>query len=124
MILSIAAGGAIGSILRHYAGKGALLLFGAGFPYGTMFVNIVGSFLMGLMIAVFADTGSLSQEWRAFLMVGFLGGFTTFSAFSLDAITLYQTGEIMASAIYIVLSIVLSLGGLLTGMFLVRGIAS
>ncbi len=124
MILSIAAGGAIGSVLRHYAGKGALLLFGAGFPYGTLFVNIAGSFLMGVLIAFFAHTANLSQEWRAFLTVGFLGGFTTFSTFSLDAVTLYQRGEMMASAMYIVLSLVLSLGGLLAGMFLFRGIAS
>lgn len=123
MILAIAAGGAIGSVLRHLAGKGAILLLGAAFPYGTLFVNIMGSFAMGLFVAGFAHLGNPSQEMRAFLTVGLLGGFTTFSSFSLDAVSLYERGEMASAMLYIALSLVLSLAGIFAGMFLMRSFA-
>lgn len=124
MILAIASGGAVGSVLRHFAGVGAQAAFGAGFPYGTLFVNVTGSFAMGIFVAVFAHLGNPSQEMRAFLTVGLLGGFTTFSSFSLDAVTLYERGEIMAAFIYITASLVLSLAAVFAGMFLVRSFVS
>ena len=120
MVLSIAAGGAIGSVLRHFAGVGALTLFGSAFPYGTLFVNVIGSFVMGVMVALFAHLGNPSQEMRAFLTVGLLGGFTTFSSFSLDAATLYERGQIGAAGLYIALSLILSLAAIFAGLFIVR----
>lgn len=120
MVLSIAAGGAIGSVLRHFVGVGALALLGAAFPYGTLFVNVAGSFVMGVIIALFAHLGNPSQEMRAFLTVGVLGGFTTFSSFSLDVATLYERGQAGAAALYIALSLVLSLAAMFAGLFIVR----
>lgn len=124
MILSIAAGGAIGSVLRHYAGRAMLAMFGTGFPYGTLFVNVAGSFVMGVFVGLFALRMNPSQEMRAFLTVGLLGGFTTFSSFSLDVVTLYERGEVASAALYIALSLVLSLAGIFAGLFLVRSFAA
>lgn len=120
MVLSIAAGGAIGSVLRHFVGKGALVLFGSTFPVGTLFVNVLGSFVMGVLVALFAHTLNPPQEVRAFLTVGLLGGFTTFSSFSLDAVTLYERGETLSAMLYVVLSVILSLAGIFAGMFFTR----
>lgn len=119
MILAIAAGGAAGSVLRHLAGKGAMALFGAGFPYGTLFVNVAGSMLMGVFVGLLAQTQT-SQELRAFLTVGLLGGFTTFSTFSLDVISLYERGQTGTAALYIALSLILSLSGIFAGLLLTR----
>ena len=124
MVLSIAAGGALGSVLRHYVGKASLLILGAGFPYGTLLVNVLGSFAMGILVGLFANTMNPSQEMRAFLTVGLLGGFTTFSSFSLDVVTLYERGEMLSAAVYIVLSLVLSLAGIFAGLFLTRSFAT
>ena len=123
MILAIAAGGALGSVLRHLVGKGALVLMGSSFPYGTLFVNVAGSFVMGVLVAYFAHVGNPPQEMRAFLTVGLLGGFTTFSAFSLDVVTLYERGEPFAAMMYIALSIMLSLVAIFAGLFIVRSFA-
>ena len=123
MVLSIAAGGAIGSVLRHFAGIGAAAWLGTAFPYGTLFVNVVGSFVMGVLVALFAHMGNPSQEMRAFLTVGVLGGFTTFSSFSLDVATLYERGQVLSTGLYIALSLVLSLAGIFAGMFIVRSFA-
>ena len=123
MIVAVAAGGALGSVLRHFAGKAALAVFGAGFPYGTLFVNVAGSFAMGVLVALFANTLNPSQEMRAFLTVGLLGGFTTFSSFSLDVATLYERGEMALAALYVLLSLILSLAGIFAGLFLMRSYA-
>lgn len=123
MILAIAAGGAFGSVLRHLVGRGALALMGPSFPYGTLFVNVAGSFVMGVLAAYFAHIANPSQEMRAFLTVGLLGGFTTFSAFSLDIVTLSERGEIFAAILYIALSILLSLSAIFAGLFIVRSFA-
>ncbi len=119
MVLSIAAGGAIGSVLRFYAARVAVQMFGIEFPYGTLYVNVIGSFIMGLLVEYFGHS-TASQELRAFLAIGVLGGFTTFSTFSLDVATLYQRGETTMAALYILLSLVLSIGGIFAGMFIVR----
>lgn len=124
MILAIASGGAIGSVLRHMAGRAALAAFGGAFPYGTLLVNVLGSFVMGAFVAAFAHMGNPSQEMRAFMTVGLLGGFTTFSSFSLDVVTLYERGEIMMVFVYITASLILSLAAIFTGMFLVRSLVS
>lgn len=122
--LAIACGGAIGAALRHGINLLAAHFFGTGFPWGTLAVNIAGSFLMGVLIAVFAEIWNPSQTVRAFLTVGFLGGLTTFSSFSLDAVTLYERQEYTESAAYLAASVVLSIGALLAGMHLTRGLAS
>ncbi len=124
MTLAIALGGAIGSVLRHFAGKGAMALFGLSFPYGTLFVNVAGSCLMGVVIAIFAHQGSVSPEMRGFVTVGILGGFTTFSTFSLDFVTLYERGDVSMAALYIGLSLVLSLAAIFAGLFLTRSFLS
>ncbi len=124
MVLCIAAGGAIGSVLRHFAGVGAGVWLGSAFPYGTMFVNVAGSFVMGILVALFAHYGNPSQEMRAFLTVGLLGGFTTFSSFSLDVVTLYERGQYSLAGLYIALSLLLSLAGIFAGLFIVRSFAS
>lgn len=124
LIFPVAAGGAIGAVLRHYAGKAALSMLGTGFTYGTLFVNVFGSFLMGLIVALFALQGNPSQGWRAFLTVGLLGGFTTFSAFSLDVVTLYERGEMTSAMIYVFTSLAFSVLALFAAMFLVRSFSS
>lgn len=124
MILTVAAGGAIGSVLRFLAGRASLAWMGPSFPYGTLFVNVFGSFIMGMITASFAHFGETSQELRAFLTIGILGGFTTFSSFSLDVATLYERGEFSAALLYVFLSLALSFAGIFTGMFLVRSIAA
>ncbi len=101
-----------------------MTLFGSGFPYGTLFVNVAGSFVMGVFVAMFAHIGNPSQEMRAFLTVGLLGGFTTFSSFSLDVVTLYERGEIATAALYVGVSFVLSLTAIFAGLFLVRSFST
>lgn len=120
LVLAIAAGGALGAVGRHFVGAAALRLFGSGFPVGTVTVNIVGSFLMGALVALMALKLSPSPELRAFLTVGLLGGFTTFSAFSLDAVLLYERGAFAAAAAYVAVSVVCSIGGLVAGLQIVR----
>ncbi len=124
MILAIAAGGAIGSVLRHFVGMITLNFFGPNFPWGTITVNVIGSFVMGVLVTYLALNWSPSQEIRAFLTVGLLGGFTTFSAFSLDVITLWERGASMAAMGYIMASIILSIFALMIGMMIIRAVLS
>lgn len=121
-VLSIAAGGALGAVARHFVNVGAVAVFGLSFPWGTLIVNIAGSFLMGVLIGLLNHTGYVPQAWRAFLAVGFLGAFTTFSAFSLDTVTLYERGDLIMAVSYIGASVVLSIAGLFAGLFLIRTI--
>jgi len=120
MILAIAAGGALGAVLRHYVGSLMLSLTGMTFPWGTLSVNVIGSFLMGALITYFANVWNPSSEIRGFLTVGLLGAFTTFSTFSLDAVTLYERGATLAAMGYILASVVLSISALFAGMALLR----
>lgn len=113
-------GGGLGAAIRHGINLGSVRVFGMGFPYGTLLINITGSLVMGLAAAYFAFKGDASQHWRLFLATGVLGGYTTFSAFSLDAALLYERGEVGAAAIYVVASVALSIAGLFAGMALVR----
>lgn len=124
MILAIGAGGAIGAVLRHFVGMMFLHMMGANFPWGTISVNIIGSFIMGVLVTYFALVWNPSQELKAFLTVGLLGGFTTFSAFSLDVITLWERGASMAAMGYIMGSIMLSILALSFGMMMVRMLIS
>lgn len=119
----VALGGAIGAALRHLAGMASLRLLGAGFPWGTLFVNVIGSLAMGLLIAVLARRSGTPAEVRLFLATGILGGFTTFSAFSLDVAVLWERGELAAAAGYVLASVIVSILALFAGLWLVRTIA-
>ncbi len=123
-ILAIAAGGAIGSVLRHVLNNGVAVLVPSGFPWGILACNLIGSTLMGVLVGLFALSAEASAPWRAFLMVGVLGGFTTFSAFSADTILLWERGAFGQAALYVALSVGLSLAGLVAGLACVRGILS
>jgi CrcB protein len=116
-------GGGLGAALRHGINLGAARLLGNGFPYATFVINVTGSFAMGLIAAWFAFKGDASQHWRLFLTTGILGGYTTFSTFSLDAALLYERGEIALAATYVIGSVLLGLAGLFAGLAIVRALA-
>lgn len=118
LIVFIGAG--LGGALRHAVNSVALRLAGPPFPAATMAVNIVGSVVMGLLVGWFAHRSDPGQSWRLFLTTGMLGGFTTFSTFSLDTILLWERGQALTAIFYVVLSIALSIIGLLAGMIVVR----
>jgi CrcB protein len=120
MILAVAAGGALGSVARYMVGVGSTKMFGLAFPWGTLIINVVGSFLIGAFVELFALKWDLPQEARVFLTVGICGGFTTFSAFSLDAYVLIERGEWWLATAYVVGSVVLSIGALIAALHLVR----
>jgi CrcB protein len=117
-LLHVALGGAIGASARYLTGVAALRLMGPGFPWGTLVVNVIGSFLMGAIVIILAELSA--NRFAPLLMTGLLGGFTTFSAFSLDAVTLWQRGETMQAATYVAASVVLSLAALMAGLFVAR----
>jgi CrcB protein len=117
-ILSVAAGGAIGSVARYLVGIGSGKMFGVNFPWGTLIINVTGSFLIGL----FATKWDLPQAVRIFLIVGICGGYTTFSTSSLDSFYLMDRGEAVAAAAYMIGSVVLSLGALIAAMLVVRAL--
>mgnify|MGYP002777377136 CR=1 FL=1 len=123
-ILAIAAGGAIGSVLRYITSSKIMQVLGSGFPYGTFSVNLIGSFLMGILIGLLAKYFAGNQTIHAFLTVGLLGGFTTFSAFSLDTLVLLQRGDFLIAAAYILSSVILSVAGLWFGLSIMRIILS
>ena len=121
-VLLVFLGAGLGGVLRHGVNLAAARILGAGFPWGTLAVNVVGSFLMGLIagwLALRAGEG-WSQPVRLFLATGILGGFTTFSAFSLDAALLWERGQGGMAAAYVAGSVVVSLAALAGGLFLVR----
>lgn len=113
-------GGGLGSTLRHTINVLCARLLGTAFPYHTFIINITGSIVMGLIAGYLAFKGGASQPWRLFLMTGILGGYTTFSAFSLDTALLYERGAIGLAALYVVGSVVISIAGLFAGLALVR----
>lgn len=115
-------GAGIGGALRHGVNLAVTRAFGTGFPMGIMMINVAGCLAMGLIAGWFALRGQASQEWRLFLTTGILGGFTTFSAFSLDAAVLYQRGEMGHAAVYVVGSVALSLAAVFIGLWAVRQI--
>ena len=120
MILAIALGGGIGSVARHYASAA----FSNGFPYGTLFVNVLGSLLIGALVEIMALKWDVSLEIRAFLVTGFLGGFTTFSAFSLDVLKLAETNQYFSALAYVALSVTLSLAAAFAAMHTLRAVLS
>lgn len=123
-ILLIFLGGGIGAAMRHGVNVLAAQGFGVDFPWGTMIVNVVGSLLIGALAAWFAFRGDAvwTQPLRLFLATGILGGFTTFSAFSLDFAMLFERGEVGAGLAYVLASVLLSLGAVFAGIYLVRSV--
>ncbi len=113
-------GGGLGAALRHGVNLAAARLVGTAFPYGTLFINIAGSLAMGLIAEYLALKAGAPQRWRLFMMTGILGGFTTFSAFSLEAALLYERGQLAAAATYVVTSVGLAVGALFAGLAIVR----
>lgn len=118
--LLVGAGGALGAAARHYVGVISLRAFGSGFPAGTFIVNIAGSLAMGIFIGLLAIKIQGSESLRLFVATGFLGGFTTFSTFSLDFNTLWDRGDTLLAIGYVVASVVVALLALMFGMWLVR----
>lgn len=117
MYLWVALGGALGSVARYACSLGAARWFGTAFPWGTLFVNVTGSFVIGLLAALVAADGrpALGADARAFVLVGVLGGFTTFSSFSLETLSLARGGAVGAAAANVGLSVALCLAGVWLG---------
>jgi CrcB protein len=121
-VLQVALGGAIGAVFRYLTGIGVVRLFGhTPFPLGVLTVNVAGSFLMGLFIGAAAHRGL--THLSPLVATGILGGFTTFSAFSLEAVTLYERGALGLAALYVIANVTLSIAALFAGLALVRGVA-
>ena len=121
IILAVAIGGAVGSLLRYFVAS-AIQQPTMNFPWGIFVVNITGGFIMGVIVELSALKLQISPEVRAFLTIGILGGYTTFSTFSLDSALLIQRGAYVAAAGYIVGSTVLSIAALFAGLALVRAL--
>ena len=119
-ILAVAAGGAFGALMRWWVAQGVYALLGRGFPFGTLVVNAAGSLAMGVVYVVFFERYEVPPEWRAALVVGFLGAFTTFSTFSMDTLALIQQGEHAKAGMNVVLSVVLCIAGCWLGMTAAR----
>jgi fluoride exporter len=124
MLWYIAVGSALGGVSRYLLGGVVHRAAGAGFPAGTLVVNITGSFLLGVFLRYAVDTPTLTPEWRAFLTVGFCGGYTTFSTFSYETVALLEDGQWGRAAAYVGLSLGLALIGVLLGFATARGVVS
>jgi len=118
--LVVFVGAGLGGMARHGFNVFVPRWIGATFPYHTLIVNVLGSLVMGLLAGYFALKGEASQSWRLFLMTGILGGFTTFSAFSLDASLLYERGDLTSAAMYVITSVGISIVALFGGLYLMR----
>ena len=120
--LIVFVGGGVGAALRHGFNLAFARLFGTAFPYATLFENVSGSIVMGVLVALFAFRSGIPHHWQLFLTTGILGGYTTFSTFSLDVAVLYERGDIGLAAAYGIGSVVLSVAGLFAGLWLVRSL--
>ncbi|CAN5313435.1 fluoride efflux transporter CrcB [soil metagenome] len=119
----VMAGGAIGSALRYHAGKLGLALFGSGWPWGTLFVNVAGGLVMGLFAGWLALRGPGWEPTRLFVAVGVLGGFTTFSSFSLETLMLIERGAVASALAYVLVSVIAAIGALALGLSVARTVA-
>lgn len=121
-LLLVMLGGAVGAGARHLFGRFMLAALGPGFPWGTLGVNLIGGLLMGLLAGGLARTGG-SEAWRLLLGVGVIGGFTTFSAFSLDTVTMIERGDAGVGLAYVAVSVIGSVAALYAGLSIVRAAA-
>ena len=119
-LLLVMLGGAVGAGARHLTGRATLAALGPAFPFGTLAVNLIGGFAMGLLVGSLARMSMPGENWRLLLGVGVLGGYTTFSAFSLDVVTMIQRGDLGVAALYVTISVVGSVLALFAGLSLVR----
>jgi len=119
-LMFIAGGGAIGALSRYGASLGVYSIFGRGFPYGTLFVNVAGSFLMGMLSIMLLERFNLGPEWRAAILVGFLGSFTTFSTFSIETLNLLEQGDFNRALLNISVSLVLCIAAVWFGVSIGR----
>ncbi|SFJ44266.1 fluoride efflux transporter CrcB [Celeribacter neptunius] len=117
-LIQVALGGALGASARYLSGLGITHLMGKSFPWNTMFVNFLGSFLMGVIVVILAHEDG--NRYAPLLMTGMLGGFTTYSAFSLDAMTIFERGDYAFAAAYVAGTLVLALGGIALGLYSAR----
>ena len=119
-LLQVALGGAIGASGRYLTGVAAIRVMGPGFPWGTLTVNVVGSFVMGIVVVALGHLGA--NRFAPLLMTGVLGGFTTFSAFSLDAMTIWERGDHLTAGLYVLASVGLSLAAIFAGLAIARSL--
>ncbi|MEM1399765.1 MAG: fluoride efflux transporter CrcB [Pseudomonadota bacterium] len=122
LLLAVAAGGAIGASARYLLGVAIGRYIGHGFPWATLTVNMIGALAMGFLVAAFALAWSPGRTVQAFLTVGLLGGLTTFSAFSLDVVTLFERGQLFAAGIYVAASVILCVAFVFAGMAAARAL--
>ena len=122
MIFAIFLGGGAGAVARHFVILFSTKVWGDTFPAGTLLVNVIGSFLIGVLIEGSALKWNIPLETRALLVTGFLGGFTTFSSFSLDVYKLAETGQVATAAVYAGLSFAFSIAAVFGGVYLIRGV--
>ncbi len=121
-LLLVMTGGALGAGARHLFGRWTLAAFGPNYPYGTLGVNLIGGLLMGVLVGVLARSDA-GESIRLLLGVGVLGGFTTFSAFSLDVVTMIERGALIPAALYVAASVIGAVVALFAGLSLVRSVA-
>jgi CrcB protein len=119
-VIAIAGGGAIGALLRFWLSSGVYQLLGRGFPWGTLFVNVLGSFLMGLLFVLFLERGLVSSEVRAAVLVGLLGSLTTFSTFSMETLTLIEQADYLKALLNLLSSLLICLLACWLGLVLGR----
>lgn len=119
ILLAVGTGSFIGGVLRYLVSQFIQSKFLAAFPYGTMFVNIFGCFLIGIVFAL-SDKGNIPQEWRIFLATGILGGFTTFSAFSNEAVSMLRDGQFLFASVYVAASVFLGLIATILGVLIIK----
>lgn len=121
-LLAVAAGGAIGAAGRYLVSTQVARWAGTAFPWGTLTVNVLGAAVMGLLVGLFARVWAVGDPWRAFLTTGILGGFTTFSAFSLEGALMIERGQYLQAGLYAVASVLLCLAALLGALWLTRAL--
>ncbi len=119
-VLAIAGGGATGALLRFWTANAVYQVFGRSFPFGTLAVNVLGSFLMGLLFILLVERVTLAAEWRAALLVGFLGAFTTFSTFSIETLNLIEQADFVKAGLNIVVSVIACMLAVWLGVLLGR----
>lgn len=124
MLAYVAVGGAFGSMMRYLVVHGVNSLTGKDYPYATLVVNVLGSFLLGLVIAWLATLLPKGRELHSLIAIGALGGFTTFSTFAVDVVLMLDKGQILSAALYVAASVIISVFALWLGMLLMRGVVA